>query len=225
METVSVLLVDDDRDYCALVGRVLGGQPYTLNCRFCAATGLEFARNSRVDLVVLDVMMPDTDGFSFLRELREFCEAPVLMLSARGDPLDRAAGLREGADDYLAKPAHPEELCARIAALLRRRVRASSPDHAWHRLVWDAPKREFRWDGRPIELTASEYQLAACLIGKAGSPISRDELCRHALGRRWRRFDRSIDTLVSSLRGKLLRAGAELRIDAIRGRGYVLILH
>lgn len=223
MDTTSILLVDDDRHYCELVRRILDDQPYVLHCRHCVATGLEFARNSSVDLVVLDVMMPGHDGFSLLEALREFCQTPVLMLSARGDPLDRVAGLRQGADDYLAKPAHPEELRARIAALLRRRVH--NPDHGndRSRWLWDASRREFRWDGNRITLTSSEYLLAACLTANAGSPVTRDELSRHALGRRWRPFDRSIDTLVSSLRRKLARAGVTLRIDAIRGRGYVMI--
>ena len=198
------------------------------------ASTLELAAGALPDLIVLDVMLPGRSGFDLLRELRaREARLPILMLTARGDAVDRILGLELGADDYLSKPFDPRELAARIRAVLRR---AQAPaagtgdgDEAPAELRagtlrLDLARRRADYGGTPVELTAAEFRVLTRLVRDAGHLVSRAELTEHALGRKLTLYDRSIDTHVSNLRRKLERTGARgIEIRAVRGAGYELL--
>jgi DNA-binding response OmpR family regulator len=173
---------------------------------------------------MLDVMMPDTDGFDVLRRIRQQSRTPVLMLTARGDTHDRIRGLELGADDYLPKPLDPAELVARIRAILRRSAphRPAFAAIALGDIELDGGTRSVRRSGAPVDLTTVELDLLAALMRVAGTTVSREDLVRNVLGREFSPFDRSIDTHVCNLRRKLgpLEDGAE-RIKGVRGAGYL----
>jgi two-component system, OmpR family, response regulator CpxR len=177
-------------------------------------------------LVMLDVMMPDMNGFDVLRRIREHSRTPVLMLTARGDTHDRVLGLELGADDYLPKPYDPSELVARIRAILRRSESRSASAATTPLVVDDieliASTRAVTRDGQPIELTAVEFDLLEFFMKAAGTVVTRDELVRAVLGREFSPYDRSIDTHVYNLRKKIgrLKDGSD-RIKGIRGTGYL----
>jgi DNA-binding response OmpR family regulator len=234
METV--LIVDDDRELCELVGELLDGEGFRVEVSSRSDEGLERALSGAHSLVVLDVMMPGMNGFEVLRRLRaEGSRLPVLMLTARGEDVDRIVGLEIGADDYLAKPFNPRELVARIQAILRRtRPRgaeanaASAAEHSLPERIEvgdvsvDTGTRHVRRAGETVELTNVEYELLLMLLSAAGRVVKREELVRSALGRELSVFDRSIDMHVSHLRKKLgHRAGEVERIKTVRGVGYI----
>jgi two-component system response regulator CpxR len=175
---------------------------------------------------MLDVMMPDTDGFEVLRRIRQHSRTPVLMLTARGDTHDRIQGLEMGADDYLPKPFDPAELVARIRAILRRSasLRPVPAAVGVGDIELDGGARTVRRRGTPVDLTTVEFDLLAALIRAAGSTVSREELVREVLGRDFSPFDRSIDTHICNLRRKLgpLAEGGE-RIKGVRGAGYLYV--
>lgn len=225
-----LLVIDDDRELCALVKEFLEPE-FQVDSVTRGDDGVRRAQDEAFSLIVLDVMLPGLNGFEVLRQLREAgCATPVLMLTARGDDIDRIIGLELGADDYLPKPFNPRELTARIHAILRRaRFAASLPAAPREKLQCDdleldAPARRVRCGGKTIELTTVEFDLLALLIKTPGVTVSRDDLARHALDRKWSAYDRSIDMHVSNLRKKIGPAsdGSD-RIKSIRGIGYVLI--
>ncbi len=218
-----ILLIDDDVELCELVSEYLGGEGFSVEVAHNGADGLSRAQEGRRDLVILDVMLPGLSGFEVLRKLREVSSVPVLMLTARGEDVDRIVGLEMGADDYLAKPFNPRELAARMRAVLRR---ASSGPETRDRVgaddvVVDLGNRSVRVADREISLTGVEFSLLETLIRSAGSVVSRDDLSRAALFRRASAFDRSLDVHISNLRRKLgpSEAGNE-RIKTVRGLGY-----
>jgi two-component system response regulator CpxR len=221
-----VLVVDDDAELCKLVTRFLSREGFATTWAPNGAAGVEHALAEDYSLIMLDVMMPDTDGFDVLRRIRQQSRTPVLMLTARGDTHDRIRGLEMGADDYLAKPFDPAELVARIRAILRR----SAPQQPLFAAVTlgdielDGGSRSVRRRGTPIDLTTVEFDLLAVLIRVAGSTVSREDLVRNVLGREFSPFDRSIDTHVCNLRRKLgpLTDGGE-RIKGVRGAGYLYV--
>jgi two-component system response regulator CpxR len=231
-----LLIVDDDRELCELVAELLGEEGFEVEVANRSERGLERALSGEHSLVVLDVMMPGMNGFEVLRRLRaQGSGVHVMMLTARGDDVDRIVGLEIGADDYLPKPFNPRELVARIQAILRR-VRparhdaASAPSHetrAQGRLAVgdvevDTGTRQV-WRGRrAVELTNVEYEILLALLGSAGLVVKREDLVRTVLGRELSLFDRSIDMHISHLRKKLgHRAGEAERIKTVRGVGYV----
>lgn len=219
-----VLVVDDDAELCRLVTRYLAREGFDISWAPSGAKGLERAFAEDYSLIMLDVMMPDTDGFDVLRRIRQQSRTPVLMLTARGDTHDRIRGLEMGADDYLPKPFEPAELVARIRAILRRSApqwRASAA-LAIGDLDLDGGSRTVRRNGAAVDLTTVEFDLLAALMRVAGSTVSREDLVRTVLGRDFSPFDRSIDTHVCNLRRKLgpLREGGE-RIKGVRGAGYL----
>src|SRR2546428_5641571 len=223
-----VLVIDDDVELCGLVSEYLGGEGFTVECVHDGKRGLEHALRGKHLLVVLDVMLPGMNGFEVLRHLREKSHIPVLLLTARGEDVDRIVGLEIGADDYLPKPFNPRELVARIRAILRR----TQPDEALaggmrESLVvgdieMDTGTRAVHRAGEAVELTAVEYDLLERLLRSAGQIARREELVKEVLGRELSPFDRSIDMHVSNLRKKL---GHQLngmeRIKTIRGVGYI----
>lgn len=219
-----VLVVDDDAELCALVTRYLAREGFEIGWASCGSAGIERALAGDYSLILLDVMMPDMDGFAVLSRIRRDSRTPVLMLTAKGDTHDRVRGLEMGADDYLPKPFDPAELVARIRAILRRSARPASAAQAITigDIQMDAGARMVRRDGLPLDLTTAEFDLLSVLMRAAGAAVSRPDLVRGVLGRDFSPFDRSIDTHVCNLRRKLgpLPDGGE-RIKGVRGAGYL----
>jgi two-component system, OmpR family, response regulator CpxR len=228
--TERVLIVDDDRELCELVAELLSEEGFRVEVSNRSDEGLRRALSGEHSLVVLDVMMPGMNGFEVLRRLRsEGSCVPVLMLTARGDDVDRIVGLEIGADDYLPKPFNPRELVARIQAILRR-VRGRAPAAeagATERIAVgdvevDTGMRHVRRAGEAVELTNVEYEILVLLLSSAGRVVKREELVRSALGRELSVFDRSIDMHISHLRKKLGHQMGEVeRIKTVRGVGYI----
>ena len=218
-----LLLIDDDAELCALLGEFLRREGFTVDCEHEGNRGLERAGQPGVDLVVLDVMLPGIDGFEILRRLRTHSKVPVIMLTARGEDVDRIIGLEIGADDYLAKPFNPRELAARIRAILRRyeaRPAAPAGRIEVNGIVLDPANREVYSGGKPVELTTFEFDILEMLMRSAGRVLSRDALMENFYNRKATPFDRSIDMHISHLRKKLERG--ESIIKTIRGVGYQL---
>ena len=216
-----ILLVDDDAELCSLLGEFLGREGFTVSCEHEGMRGLEHAMQTGVDLVVLDVMLPAIDGFEILRRLRQRSKVPVIMLTARGEDVDRIVGLELGADDYLPKPFNPRELAARIRAILRRyepRPAVASGRIEVNGVALDPGTREVFSDGKRVELTTFEFDILELLMRSAGRVLSRDALMENFYNRKATPFDRSIDMHISHLRKKLERGDA--LIKTIRGVGY-----
>jgi two-component system response regulator CpxR len=222
-----ILIIDDDTDLCELLTSYLGSEGFQVESAHDGAQGAELALRQDYSLVVLDVMLPSLNGFEVLRRIRQGSEVPVLMLTARGDEIDRIVGLEMGADDYLPKPFNPRELVARMRAIQRRSL---TPPTGETRpdllevgdLTLELGTRTATCAGTPIDLTSLEFSVLEVLLRQAGSVVSREELTRQALGREFGSYDRSIDVHVSSLRKKLgPAAGGDDRIKSVRGVGYL----
>jgi len=227
--TDRLLIVDDDVKLCDLVAEFLKPDGFELDSAHDGESGLLRAVSGEHALVILDVMLPGFNGFEVLRRIRSQSSVPVLMLTARGDGLDRVVGLEIGADDYLPKPFNPRELVARIRAILRR-IRPSDskrPESGQEQLAvgdveMDIGARVVRLSGEVVELTGVEFQLLEILLRSAGSVVARNELSKIALGRALSPYDRSLDMHLSNLRKKLgHRVGNAERIKTLRGVGYV----
>jgi DNA-binding response OmpR family regulator len=219
-----LLLIDDDVRLAGMVASYLGEAGWIVERRETAAAGLAAARDADYDAVVLDVMLPDGDGFDVLRQLRIDRDVPVLMLTARGDPMDRVVGLELGADDYLPKPFEPRELLARLRALLRR-ARGGAPRGdvlRFGRLEIDRGARCVRLDGVERPLTSYQFSLLVALADHAGRVMSRDLLMDLVKGEALEAFDRSIDVHVSRIRAAIEDDPKHpRRIVTVRGAGYV----
>ncbi|MBN8730048.1 MAG: response regulator transcription factor [Acidobacteria bacterium] len=218
---MKVLVIDDDAELCDLLKEFLTRESFEVDAAHDGEAGLKRALETGPDIVVLDVMLPKADGFTVLRRLREKSRVPVLMLTARGEDMDRILGLELGADDYLAKPFNPRELAARLRAILRR-VQAP-PDTQSPVLEVNAVRllpasREVFAEGRPVELTTFEFDILQVLMRAAGRVLSRDALMEELYQRKASPFDRSIDVHVSHLRRKL-ETGRTV-IKTVRGVGY-----
>jgi len=222
---VHILLVDDDAELCGLMSEFLKREGFQVTFEHEGHRGLEKALQPGVDLVVLDVMLPGLDGFEILRRLRQLSKVPVIMLTARGEDVDRIVGLELGADDYLPKPFNPRELAARIRAILRRyEPRPAGVDGALpgrlevNGVALDPGSRQVFAAGKPVELTTFEFDILEMLMRNAGRVLSRDALMENFYNRKATPFDRSIDMHISHLRKKLDRG--EALIKTIRGVGY-----
>jgi two-component system response regulator CpxR len=218
----TLLIADDDKELCGLLREYLGQEGFEVRLAFDGEQALAESRRPGLDAMVLDIMMPRMNGIDVLRKLRKESELPVIMLTARGDDLDRIIGLELGADDYLAKPANPRELLARIRAILRRSgghstVATLTVDD----LELNQAGRELRLAGELQELTSTEFSILQVLLQHSGEVVEKKDLYLAALGREPVAYDRSIDMHVSNLRRKLGPAqdGSE-RIETIRGIGY-----
>ena len=221
-----ILLIDDDEELGDMLRDYLAPDRLTVNIAHSGEQGLRDARAQRFDLLILDIMLPGMTGLEVLQELRKGSDVPVIMLTARGDDIDRIIGLECGADDYLAKPFNPRELAARIKALLRRSQAVLQRSDALNigRIKIDQTSRQARVGSTKLRLTGTEFEILRCLLAGAGEVVSKETLSERALGRRLLPYDRSIDTHISNLRGKLLRAGAaEETITNQRGVGYMLL--
>ena len=220
-----ILIVDDDVDLCELVQQYLDGEGFGVEVVHNGPAGLQRALAGSYALVVLDVMLPGMSGLDVLRGLRQQSQVPVLILTARGDEVDRIIGLEIGADDYLPKPFNPRELIARIRAILRRaheNERKEPGRLSVGDLEMDLGAHTVRRDGDAIELTAVEFSLLEHLLRAAGHVVSREQLAQSVLGRKFVAWDRSLDVHVSKLRKKLgERVDDRERIKTVRGVGYI----
>jgi two-component system response regulator CpxR len=220
-----VLLVDDDAELAELVGEYLGREGFSLDAETDGTRAVDRVISGGYQLAVLDVMLPGVSGFDVLRSIRATSRIPVLMLTARGDDVDRIVGLELGADDYLSKPFNPRELVARIRAILRRTqvdARRLVERLTVDDVAVDLGQRLVRRAGAPVELTAVEFALLELLLRAAGSVVRREDLARGALGRNLLPFDRSIDVHVSRVRKKLgPRPDGGERITTLRAVGYL----
>jgi DNA-binding response OmpR family regulator len=223
----TLLIIDDDRELCAMLAEYLGPEGFQTLSAAAGPAGLELLGRSPVDLVVLDVMLPELSGFEVLRRIRAVSRVPVIMLTARGEEVDRVVGLELGADDYLAKPFSPRELVARIRAVLRRMP--GDAQHAggliqWGPLRLDLRARRAEIADQDLELTSAELRILELLVRADTRTVTREELMSQALGRRLLPTDRSLDTHVSNLRRKLMKHTDRVSLQSVRGSGYALAL-
>ena len=218
-----LLLIDDDRELCELLASWLEQEGFSVRACHDGASARSALAGPAPAAVILDVMLPDGSGLELLKQLRsEHAELPVLMLSARGEPLDRILGLELGADDYLAKPCDPRELTARLRAVLRRSHPAAvSSQMELGDLCFSPMRGVVTIDQRDITLTVSESRILEALLRQPGEPLDKQELAQIALGRKLTLYDRSLDMHVSNLRKKLgPHPDGRPRIVALRSRGY-----
>lgn len=226
-----ILIIDDDRELCSLLAEYLKPEGYTADCAYQGNDGLLMATTGSYRLVILDVMLPGhLNGFNVLQSLRAKTAVPVLMLSARGEDVDRIVGLEMGADDYLPKPFNPRELLARIRTILRRAL-PLQPASIGNKnncsfkigdLELGTGSRRVLCANKPVDLTSVEFGLLSLLIKSAGQVLTRDFLTVEVLGRELSPYDRSIDVHISKLRKKLgLDPFRNERIKSVRGAGYV----
>jgi DNA-binding response OmpR family regulator len=223
-----ILVIDDDVELCSLVSEYLRPEGFQVESAHDGNSGLARALSGEHTLVVLDVMLPRLNGFDVLRKLRDSSRIPVLLLTARGEDVDRIVGLEIGADDYLPKPFNPRELVARIRAILRRtRGKGEAPVPEVIRVgdvELDPATRSVQHRGQAVELTSVEFGLLQVLLREAGRVVTREALVDEVLGRKFSPFDRSIDMHVSKVRKKLGDSGSEDYIKTIRGAGYIFAL-
>jgi two-component system response regulator CpxR len=229
MATNEILVIDDDIELCELLREYMQAEGFRVESVHDGLEGVEKASGTSYGMVVLDVMLPKLGGFEVLRRIRAVSQVPVIMLTARGDEVDRIVGLEIGADDYLPKPFNPRELIARLRAIQRRA--SVAPDEAASRriievddLSMDIGARSVATDGKPADLTSVEFAILEVLLRNAGKVVDRHDLSQRALGRRLNYNDRSIDVHVSSLRKKLgSRPDGSERIKSVRGIGYIYV--
>ena len=220
-----VLVIDDDERLNALLTEYLGRFDFEVRTATHPHEGLKSLKADLPDLVILDVMLPDMEGFEVCREIRKDYTVPIIMLTARGEVTDRVVGLELGADDYIPKPFEPRELVARIQAVLRRgkaddvsEIRKIGP------LTIDLGKHAVTLRGEEVSLTTAEFDILALLIERAGRVLNRDQILEHVRGVEWDAYNRSIDVLVSRLRQKLHDDPKHPRfIKTIWGSGYMFI--
>ncbi|GLQ91496.1 response regulator transcription factor [Dyella acidisoli] len=223
-----VLLVDDDAELTSMLAQYLTNEGFAAEVVHDGEAGVSGALSGRFAIVVLDVMMPRLSGIEALRRIRAASRVPVLMLTARGDDIDRISGLNLGADDYVPKPCTPGELVARLRAILRRMpdsgtASASSPIHAGPLILWPSSRRA-TWQGIPLELTGTEFSVLEILARHAGRLVSKEDISLQAFDRPLARFDRRIDVHISSIRQKLgQRPDGQPWIISVRGMGYQLL--
>jgi two-component system, OmpR family, phosphate regulon response regulator OmpR len=222
-----ILLVEDDSRLAEMLLEYLGQAGFAVTIAARGATALERLKEAEFDAVILDLMLPDMDGLEVCRQLRAQSDTPVLMLTARGDAIDRIVGLELGADDYLPKPFEPRELLARLRAIVRRRVRGSASvasERALHfgRLELDTAARAVRLDGKACELTGYQFDLLVVLAKNAGRVMSREVLMDLLKGESFESFDRSIDVHVSRIRACIEdNPKKPRRVITVRTAGYV----
>jgi DNA-binding response OmpR family regulator len=226
---LQVLLIDDDIELCQMMEEYLEAESFSIEFAHDGQEGARKALSGKYDLVVLDVMMPGLNGFDTLRLIRNTSQIPVIMLTAKGDDIDRIVGLELGADDYLTKPFNPRELVARLHAIQRRvavRDAGAQKDGVLRvgRAAVNSAERIIEWNGQPLSLTSTEYALLEVLIKHAGHVVSKADLFVQALGRPETKYDRSIDVHVSNLRQKLgMLEDGRSPIQTVRNVGYQFI--
>ena len=221
-----LLIIDDDRELGQMLSDYLATDNIALTMRHSGEDGLALLVDQSFDLLILDIMLPGKSGIDVLKELRKRSDMPVIMLTARGDDVDRIIGLEVGADDYLAKPFNPRELLARIKAILRRAQFRPPREEALRvgSVSIDPVTRTAAVHDTVLNLTGTEYEILSALLGTPGTVVTKEQLSEAALGRRLLPYDRSIDTHISNLRSKLENAGSSGEtIRNQRGIGYLLV--
>tara|TARA_R110000868_G_scaffold8205_3_gene42574 strand:- start:164309 stop:164992 length:684 start_codon:yes stop_codon:yes gene_type:complete len=224
----NILLVDDDIELSELLLEYLEAEGFELDVLHDGDAVLPKVNENNYELIILDVMLPGKNGFEILRELRNNHNVPVLMLTAKGDDVDRIVGLEMGADDYLPKPCNPRELVARIKAILRRseNIEDKVNDGIINKdqIAVHTHSRDVYLAEDKVKLTSSEYNILECLIGHAGKVVTKSELTKQALNKSLTAYDRSLDMHVSNLRNKLGSSpSGEQYVKTIRGVGYMFI--
>jgi len=224
-----ILLIDDDIGLSDLLSQLLELEGFSLTQAYDGEQGLMMAQQQDFDLILLDVMLPKLNGFEVLRALRQRKQTPVLMLTARGDEIDRVVGLEIGADDYLPKPFNDRELVARIRAILRRAHTTQQDSQANEMMQFgdlrlDPTRQETYCNEQLIILTGTEFSLLVNLIEKTGELVTKESLSENVLGKKLMPFDRSLDMHLSNLRKKLPeRQDGRPRVKTLRGKGYIWI--
>ena len=217
-----ILLIEDDPRLAAMVGEYLGEAGYRVLHARNGAQGLAMEARESCDALILDLMLPDMDGLDVCRKIRERASLPILMLTARGDTMDRIIGLELGADDYLPKPFEPRELLARLRAILRRKSGANRDVLRFGRLEIDRDAREVRLDGEAKALTSHQFGLLSALAEHAGRVLSREVLMDLVKAEPLEAFDRSVDVHISRIRAAIEDdVKRPRRIITVRGAGYV----
>jgi two-component system OmpR family response regulator len=219
-------LIDDDRKMSEMLTEYLAGEGFKVAHAFSGLEGELALSNAKFDAVILDIMLPDISGIDVLRRVRRTSAIPIIMLTAKGDDVDRVIGLEMGADDYLTKPYFPRELLARLRAILRRNARIEQPlsdNIMLSDLVLSPAQREVTWKGAAVELTTTEFNMLATLMRAGHSVVTKDDLSTIVLGRRREAYDRSVDVHVGNLRRKIsVTTANQCEIDTVRGIGYRL---
>jgi DNA-binding response OmpR family regulator len=220
-----ILVLDDDEGLTSLLTEFLGRYGMTVTSAAHPTEGLRLLKSAPPDLLVLDVMLPESDGFAICRKIRETSRIPIIMLTARGDLTDRVLGLELGADDYLPKPFEPRELVARIQAVLRRGTPSSTGETLRAgELVINLTTRSANFQGENLELTTAEMELLALLLRHRGKVLTRERILEETRGLDWESFDRSVDVLISRLRQKLRDdPKSPSFIKTIWGHGYSFV--
>lgn len=219
-----LLLIDDDQALSQLLSEYLVDEGFDVTPAYTGQDGLNAATSNEYDIITLDIMLPGMSGIEVLKQLRQKnCKTPVLMLTAKGDDVDRILGLELGADDYLPKPCNPRELLARLKAILRRSHNETTEQPEAQALEINSTRMEASFNDETLKLTGAEFKLLEHLSQHIGQIVSKEDLCQAGLGRPLTKFDRSVDVHVSNLRKKLVSAGADNDIIVNqRGSGYLL---
>ncbi|TKI03215.1 response regulator transcription factor [Martelella alba] len=223
---MNILLVDDDRELGTMLSDYLTAEGFVTSWVSSGQEGIDGALSDDYTAMILDIMLPDMSGIDVLRQVRRSSRIPIIMLTAKGDNIDRVIGLEMGADDYMPKPCYPRELVARLRAVLRR-FDEQREDPAENGLVTygdltlNPATRNSLWQGKPFDLTASEFNLLELLMRTPDRVVSKDDLSEKGLGRRREAYDRSVDVHISNIRQKLAAlTGNSLSIETVRSIGY-----
>ena len=223
---MKILLVDDDVELGTMLSQYLIAEGFVAQLVLTGSAGIEGALSGAFTALILDIMLPDMSGIDVLRQVRQKSRIPVIMLTAKGDNIDRVIGLEMGADDYMPKPCYPRELVARLRAVLRRfeeqplRPESKEPLR-WGELTLNPATRISEWQGTPFDLTASEFNLLDLLLRAPDRVVSKDELSEKGLGRPREAYDRSVDVHISNIRQKLSALTADsINIETVRSIGY-----
>ena len=224
---MKVLIIDDDAALSAMLTEFLSSEGFEVEAVQQGRAGVTAALSGRYAAVLLDIMLPGMSGTEVLRQIRQQSQAPVIMLTAKGDDIDRVVGLEMGADDYISKPFNPRELLARIKAVLRRTTaNQSAPARetvSFGDLALTPATRQVTWRGEGMDLTVTEFNLLELLLRSAGELVTKDTLTEKALGRRRTSYDRSVDVHIGNLRRKLTAAtSGKVEIHTVRSLGYSL---
>lgn len=221
-----LLIIDDDNKLLELLKEYFDKNNFECDTAELPSEGLKKISKNHYDLIILDVMLPEMDGFEVCKQIRKQHDVPIVMLTAKGETTDRIVGLEIGADDYVSKPFEPRELLARVNAIIRRNERQYRTDEVieFKNLRIDCNKRSVIFKNEPLELTSTEYELLLLFAKNNGKVLSRDYMLQNTRGISWQSYDRSIDVLVSRLRTKLSGDSKEDYIKTIHSVGYMFYI-
>lgn len=226
---INILLIDDDVELAQMLSEYLTNESFKVKVVHTGQEGIDEALSGKFKAIILDVMLPDINGIDVLKSIRQSIKVPVIMLTAKGDNIDRVLGLELGADDYVPKPCYPRELLARLRAVLRRvddqpslgPVETSNKKYEFNNLILDIPQRLCSWNDVTIELTSTEFNLLALLVKNQERVVTKEELSEAGLGRARELYDRSVDVHISNIRQKLHQLTKDaVTIETIRAVGY-----